>query len=163
MKKLFLIVISLLFLNAHSMALKGGVSEDYIPKGFFGSWGVISKLKSTNNPSLFNRESRDIWSLSGYNNILFLENFETGAKSQIEVKNKEKDTLKFERKKETKTNEGKIIYKETVEFHLLGNRFSGIDKFIVEKYNSKNSLIEQNIATYQVEGTKISGSTPDLN
>ena len=163
MKKIFLVLFSLAFLSAHSMVLKGGVNEDYIPKGFFGSWGVISKLQNTNNPSLFNRESRDIWSLSGYNNILFLENFETGAKSQIEIKNKEKDTLKFQRKKEAKTNEGKIIYKETVEFHLLKNRFSGTDKFIVEKYNLKNSLIERNEAIYQVEGTKISGSTPDLN
>ena len=151
----------MLFLNAYSMALKGGVSEDYIPKGFFGSWGVISKLKTTNNPSLFNYESRDIWSLSGYNNILFLENFETGAKSQIEIKDKEKDTLKFQRKKEAKTQDSKIVYKETVEFRLLGNRFSGIDKFIVEKYDTKNSLIEQNIATYQVEGTKISGDSPN--
>ena len=161
MKKIFLIALSFLFLNAYSMALKGGVSEEYIPKGFFGSWGVISKLKDTNNPNLFNRESRDIWSLSGYNNILFLENFETGAKSQIEIKNKEKDFLKFERKKEAKTTEGKIIYKETVEFQLLGNRFSGIDKFIVEKYDKKNTLIEHNEATYQVEGTKISGETPN--
>lgn len=161
MKKLLLLLFSMLFLNAYSMALKGGVSEDYIPKGFFGSWGVISKLKTTNNPSLFNYESRDIWSLSGYNNILFLENFETGAKSQIEIKDKEKDTLKFQRKKEAKTQDSKIVYKETVEFRLLGNRFSGIDKFIVEKYDTKNSLIEQNIATYQVEGTKISGDSPN--
>ena len=84
----------MLFLSAHPIALKGGVSEDYIPKGFFGSWGVISKLKTTNNPSLFNRESRDIWSLSGYNNVLFLENFETGAKSQIEIQNKERTAKK---------------------------------------------------------------------
>ncbi|MBR3605600.1 MAG: hypothetical protein IKL52_06195 [Candidatus Gastranaerophilales bacterium] len=161
MKKLLLIALSMLFLNAYSMALKGGVSEDYIPKGFFGSWGVISKLKETNNPNLFNKESRDIWSLSGYNNILFLENFETGARSQIEIKNKEKDALKFERKKVTEAKENKIIYKETVEFRLLGNRFSGIDKFIVEKYDLKNNLIEKNIATYQVEGTKISGDTPN--
>lgn len=161
MKKILLLLFSMLFLSAHSMALKGGVSEDYIPKGFFGSWGVISKLKNTNNPSLFNYESRDIWSLSGYNNVLFLENFKTGAKSQIEIKDKEKDVLKFQRKKEIKTKEGKIIYKETVEFRLLGNRFSGIDKFAVEKYDTKNSLIEQNIATYQVEGTKISGDSPN--
>lgn len=161
MKKLLLIAFLMLFINAQAMVLKGGVNEDYIPKGFFGSWGVISKLQNTNNPSLFNRESRDIWSLSGYNNILFLENFETGAKSQIEIKDKEKDVLKFQRKKEATTKEGKIVYKETVEFKLLNNRFSGIDKFIVEKYDLKNSLIEHNEATYQVEGTKISGDSPN--
>ena len=85
MKKILLILLSLFFISAQAQTLHGGVSEDYIPKGFFGSWGVISKLDSSNNPVLFNKESRDIWTLSGYDNILILENLESGAKSEIVI------------------------------------------------------------------------------
>ena len=60
MKKLFLILTMLVFSLCSAETLKGGVSQDYIPKGFFGSWGVISKLNSTDNPRVFNYESRDI-------------------------------------------------------------------------------------------------------
>ena len=68
------------------MELKGGVVEEYIPEGFFGSWAVISKLESSNNPMYFNYESRDIWTLSGYDNVLILENLQSGAWGKIIVK-----------------------------------------------------------------------------
>ena len=99
MKKIFLILTLFSFLSVGAQTLKGGVSQDYIPKGFFGSWGVISKLSNSNNPSLFNYESRDIWTLSGYGDTLVLENLESGARSEIKVKDKSHDgkTLKFER------------------------------------------------------------------
>ena len=163
MKKLVLFIFLSIFLSAQAQTLKGGVSEEHISKGFFGSWGVISKLKNTNNPSLFKYESRDIWSLSGYSNILFLENFESGAKSQITVKDTKKDFLKFERKKEIKQTKGKIVYREIVEFNLHNNNFSGTDTFFVEKYDLKNNLLEKNQAQYQIEGTKISGRAPELD
>ena len=86
MKKILSILVLFLFFSANAQMLKGGVSEDYIPKGFFGSWGVISKLNSSNNPTLFNYESRDVWMLSGYGNTLILENLESGARSEITVK-----------------------------------------------------------------------------
>ena len=74
MKKTLLVFLCFLQFSAFSFTLKGSVSEDYIPEGFFGSWGVISKLNTSNTPTMFNYESRDIWTLSGYSNILFLEN-----------------------------------------------------------------------------------------
>lgn len=158
MKKL-LIALFIIFLSfcANAQTLKGGVYEEYIPNGFFGSWGVISKLQTTNNPSLFNYQSKDIWTLSGYNNILILDNFESGATSKIEIKDKvSSNTLKFERKKEKNENQSKIVYREIVQFKLNGNNFSGTDKFIVEKYNAKNVLLEKNEALYSIEGVKIS-------
>ena len=160
MKKLFLILTMLVFSLCSAETLKGGVSQDYIPKGFFGSWGVISKLNSTDNPRVFNYESRDIWTLSGYSNILILENLESGATSQITVKDKSLDgkTLKFERKKTGKDKGQKVIYREIVEFSLLGNNFSGTDKFIIERYNENNELLRKDNALYRIEGVKISGS-----
>lgn len=163
MKKIFLILISMLFLTVNADTLKGGVSEEYIPKGFFGSWGVISKMNSSNNPIAFNQESRDIWNLSGYDNTLILENLESGAHSEIKIKEKVSDnrTLKFSRQKEVKTADGKKIYKETVEFTLLGNNFSGTDDFIIEHYNEENKLIKKDEARYSVAGVRISGQSPN--
>ena len=101
MKKLILICFAFCFLllSSNAMVLKGSVNEDYIPNGFYGTWGVISKLKSSNNPALFNSESRDVWVLSGHSNVLVLENLQSGARSEITIKQKsnKKDTLKFER------------------------------------------------------------------
>lgn len=162
MKKALLIIFSFIFLNVQAMTLKGGVAEEYIPKGFYGSWGVISKLQNSNNPTFFNFQSKDIWVLSGHGDVLVLQNLESGAVSEIRVKEKTTDgkTLKFQRKKISKVDDHKIIYKETVQFKLSGNNFSGSDDFVVEKYNNKGVLIEKNQANYRVEGVKISGNKP---
>ena len=161
MKKLFLLFFVFITLPLNAQVLRGGVYEEYIPKGFFGSWGVISKLEDTNNPNLFNYQSRDIWTLSGYGNVLILENLESGATSRIEIKNKASDNiLKFERSKEKKANNTKIIYREIVQFKLNGNNFSGSDDFIVEEYDADNKIKKINKAKYHVEGVKISGNAP---
>ncbi len=158
MRKIFLSLICLFFFFSQAMVLKGGVSEEIIPKGFFGSWGVISKLQSTNNEKLFNYESKDIWTLGGYSNILILQNLKSGAYSEILIDEKPKDgkTLSFEREKTVKEQENQIKYIEKVTFTLQGNNFSGIDEFIVEKYDKSKKLIEKNIAKYRIEGVKIS-------
>lgn len=162
MKKIFVILICFLIFPAYSEALKGGVTEEYIPEGFFGSWGVISKLKSATTPEMFNFESRDVWMLSGYGNTLILQNLESGARSEIIVKDKSLDgkTLKFEREKVTKENNRKVIYKETVEFVLLGNNFKGEDNYNVQKYDINNKLIKNDTAKYSVSGVRISGTNP---
>ena len=161
MKKVILILFCFLFITVHAQTLKGGVVEEYIPKGFFGSWGVIAKLQSATDTSKFNYESKDIWMLSGYSNILILQNLESGAYSEIEVKEKsiEGKTLKFERQKTIKTKEGKQIQKERVEFVLSGNNFSGKDIFVLENFDKNNKLQNTNSATYNIEGVRISGSS----
>ena len=160
MKKILYILVILLFSFSSAQTLKAGIVEEYIPDGFFDSWGVISKLQNSNNLELFNYESKDIWTLSGYNNILILENLESGAYSKIEISEKNQDgkTLKFSRSKTVQEKTGKIIYKETVEFILSGNNFSGKDNFIIEHYNQKNTLVKKDWANYKVSGVKISGN-----
>ena len=162
MKKILSILVLFLFFSANAQMLKGGVSEDYIPKGFFGSWGVISKLNSSNNPTLFNYESRDVWMLSGYGNTLILENLESGARSEITIKDKSVDgkTLKFEREKIVKENGKKVVYKETVSFVLYGNNFSGTDDFVVERYDSDDEFVKKDSAKYVISGVRISGTNP---
>ena len=162
MKKFILILIIFLSLSVSAEALKGGVVEEYIPSGFFGSWGVISKLKSASTPEMFNYESKDIWTLSGYSNVLILENLESGARSEITVKEKSLDgkTLKFQRDKIVKEGNNKIIYKETVEFVLSGNNFKGTDNYTVEKYDLKGNKIKSDTAGYVISGIRISGTNP---
>ena len=162
MKKLLFLFLSFLFLFCNAETLKAGIEESYVPAGFYGSWGVISKLKNCTNPDMFNYESRDIWILSGYGNILVLENIESGARSEITVKEKATDgkTLKFERQNTVKTAENKIIYREIVTFVLNGNNFSGTDDYVVEKYTSQGTLLEKGFARYRVEGVKIAGENP---
>lgn len=166
MKKAFILIFSLsaiflsLFSNAQS--LKGGIIEEYIPKGYFGSWGVISKLNSTNNPDYFMFESRDIWTLSGYNNILILENPNSGATSQITIKERNQDgkTLKFKRINSLETKKGKLIHKETVTIILNNKNFNGTDEFTVEEYDLNNKLLKINSANYIISGVRISGKNP---
>ena len=163
MKRLFLLVSFFLLLSVNASTLRGGVSEEYIPDGFFGSWGVISKLKSSNNLKMFNYQSKDIWTLSGHGNLLVLQNLESGARSEFWIDEKTNDckTLKFKREKKVdQLDATKVLYKEIVQFKLNGNNFSGTDKFIVEKYNKNNQLIKKDEALYNVEGVKISGTTP---
>ena len=162
MKKILLFLFLFLFLSVNAQALKGGISENYIPKGFFGSWGVISKLSSSNNPDIFNYESRDVWMLSGYENTLVLENLETGARSEIVVKDKSVDgkTLKFQREKIVNEDGKKVVYKETVSFVLYGNNFSGTDDFVVKRYNSENQFVKKDSAKYTIVGVRISGTNP---
>lgn len=162
MKKFLSVLICFLLLNVHAFTLKGGVNEEYVPSGFYGTWGVISKMKSSNNPAIFNTESRDIWILSGHSNVLILENMDSGARSEIIIKHKtkEKGILKFEREKIVEKNNEKTVYREIVEFLLLKDTFSGSDKFIVENW-SDGVLIKKSEATYSVSGIKISGTNPE--
>ena len=53
------------------------------------------------------------------------------------------------------------IYKETFEFTLLGNNFTGTDDFIIEHYNEQNKLIKKDEARYSVAGVRISGQGPN--
>ena len=103
MRKIFIALVLLFTLNcAQAEVLRATVSKDEIPKGFFGTWHVTSKLSETNNPELFNTISVDIWTLGGYGNTLILENVHTGASSSIQVesqKNLDGKTLKFQREK----------------------------------------------------------------
>ena len=102
MRKILIALVLLFTLNcAQAEVLRATVSKDEIPKGFFGTWHVTSKLSETNNPELFNTISVDIWTLGGYGNTLILENVHTGASSSIQVESqKPKGKIKYPREYE---------------------------------------------------------------
>lgn len=157
MKK-FAVSFLILLLTSFSFGapLKGGVEDTYIPKGFYGSWGVISKLRETSNPSLFNYESRDVWTLSGFSNKLILENLESGAYSEILIKEKSLDnkTLNFQREKTTSRNGVKTVFQEKVSFVLNGNNFEGIDSFVIKRYDLIGNHLKTDYANYKCSGVK---------
>ncbi|MBE7706325.1 MAG: hypothetical protein E7Z91_03665 [Cyanobacteria bacterium SIG30] len=161
MKKLFLIFLVLLFItSAKAEVIRGSVSETKVPKGFYGSWHVTSKMIESNNASMFNPLSVDIWGLSGVGNILILTNEMTGAVSEIEVneKNIQGLKLKFTRIKQEKENGFDVLYIETPEITLKGDIFEGFDTFVIEK--SKNGiLLNKYVVKYKVIGQKISGDS----
>lgn len=161
MKKFLFALILILILNFNSavaQTLSATVVKDEIPEGFFGTWHVTSKLVSTNNPKLFNVISVDIWTLGGFGNTLILENVQSGASSSIQVntsKNLDGKTLTFNRYKEDKRGDLKIIQKETPVFTLNGDVFVGYDTFIIERYKN-NQLFQKDVVKYKVVGQKIS-------
>lgn len=164
MKKCFILFFTFvtLLLPVSAETLKGGAVYDAIPKGFFGTWKVLSKMESSNNPSMFNKLSVDVWNLSGAGNVLVLENAVTGAKSSIQIKPEnggyDGKTLKFQRIKEEVEGKFKYIQRESPEFVLDGNVFKGHDTFIIEKYEN-DKLISKDVVKYIVLGKKVSGES----
>ena len=161
MKKIFLFLLLFLTVNfCHAEALKASLSYDETIKSFFGTWHVTSKIESATNYSLFNKLSVDIWNLSGYGNVLILENALTGAKSSIQTTTSEDldgKHLKFTRIKEFKEGNFKYKHTETPEFTLKGDVFKGFDTFTVEKFDNEGHQISVDVVKYKVVGQKIAG------
>lgn len=161
-KLLFIYVLFILTIGtASAEVLRATVVKDEIPKGFFGTWHVTSKIAETNNAELFNPISVDIWTLGGYGNTLILENVQSGASSSIQVesqKNLDGKTLKFERVKFDTRGNTKIVQRESPVFTLNGNIFTGYDTYIIERYVN-NKLIKKDVVKYKVVGQKISGES----
>lgn len=166
MKKIFisvfLIFSAFLTLAAHCATLQGGVSENIINKGFFGTWHVTSKLIESNSTSQFDNLSVHIWNLSGYGNVLILENQFSGARSEITV-DKAVDKidgalLKFRRVVSQENESGKIVLTETPEITLKGDIFQGYDTFIIEKYNN-GALYKKEVVKYKLVGQRITGTS----
>lgn len=161
MKKLLLIyALFILTINCCcAETLRATVVKDEIPKGFFGTWHVTSKMVETNNSELFNPLSVDIWTLGGYGNTLILENVQSGASSSITVesqKNLDGKTLKFVRVKSNTRGNMKIVQRESPVFTLKGDIFQGFDTYVIERYVN-NQLIKKDVVKYKVVGQKISG------
>ena len=160
MRKIFIALILMFTITcAQAEVLRATVTKDEIPKGFFGTWHVTSKIAETNNRELFNPVSVDIWTLGGYGNTLILENVQSGASSSIQVesqKNLDGKTLKFQRVKTDTRGNMKIVQRESPEFKLNGNIFTGYDTYIIERYVN-NQLIKKDVVKYKVVGQKISG------
>lgn len=152
-------------LDTEAVSLQGGVSENTINKGFFGTWHVTSKLIESNSSSEFNMLNVHIWNLSGYGNVLILENQFSGARSEIKVDKAidgpnggvDGSLLKFKRVQEKGEGANKIVLTETPEITLKGDIFQGYDTFFIEKYKD-GVLYKKEVIKYKIVGQRIIGN-----
>jgi|GEM_PF-921651 len=153
-------------LDTGAVSLSGGVSENIINKGFFGTWHVTSKLIESNSSTEFQALSVHIWNLSGYGNVLILENQFSGARSEIKVDKAvngpnggmDGALLKFRRVQEKGDGANKIVLTETPEITLEGDVFKGYDTFFIEKYKD-GVLYKKEVVKYKIVGQRIVGNS----
>ncbi len=139
---------------AGKMVLNGGVSEvDRLPKEIYGKWAIHSILVQAQNRDEFRESTSDMWVFSRTDDNITLTNPVTEASSTINIDEVVNKTARFSRESETSHKKEK----ETVQIKIDGERFSGIDTFVIEKYKN-GELISQNVVKYKLQGTKVSSN-----
>lgn len=140
---------------AQQTVLKAGVSIDKIPKEFYGTWRVTSKLLTANSDTLFKNSSVDLWNLSRANNVITLENPFSGAKASISVDEINGKQIKF--KKIGDYDNKKLT--DVVELTLSKETFIGVNKLKLDTISEIDGhVIKSETATYKLSGEKISGT-----
>ena len=124
-----------------------------IPKGFFGTWKVVSVQVYSNNPFMFNSVSVDFWKLEKTNNNLTLTNPESGAAATVTLEDVKNNTIKFVRTADTPYE--KVV--ETPEITLNGENFFGTDTIVIKSYQN-GTLVNKNVVKFRLKGIKQSGA-----
>ena len=134
--------------------LKASVSM--VPKSFFGTWRVTSKLVDTDSPVTFKQSSLDLWNLSRTNNVITLSNPFNGANAEISIDSVNNNYVVF---KKNGRYDNKILT-DTVEIKLDGDYFKGFDYIRLDTYSDVNGkIIKTETAKYSIMGEKIAGQT----
>lgn len=139
----------------NAKVLKGNISESKdLPEEFYGTWSVTGKVKTTNDPILYQDKSSDIWLFHKFQNIITLSNPASGATASIVVDEVQNKTATFTRTKFT----AKFKEYEKAVITVNGDNFYGTDILIYKTYIG-GKLISTSTAEYTVSGSKISGPT----
>ena len=161
MKKFSLLVLALFFIvsavfAAGNYTLQAGISIDKIPKEFYGTWRVSSKLISTNNDGIFKDHSVDLWNLSRKGNVITLDNPFSGAKASITVDEVKGQLIKF---KKTGDYDSKKLT-DAVQLTLAKETFSGVNNLKLDAVSEIDGhIMKTDWANYKLTGEKISGSS----
>lgn len=134
--------------------LKGTVSIDRVPKEFYGTWRVSSKLVSTNSEGLFKKSTVDLWNLSRMNDVITLDNPFSGAHASIMLDDIKGQAIKF--KKVGNCEDNKKLT-DTVQLTLGQETFTGVNYIKLDTI-SDGHVIKTETATYDLRGEKISGT-----
>lgn len=159
MKRKLVLLISILFLTvvcvfADGTVLKTGISIDKVPKEFYGTWRVSSKLISTNSQGLFKESSVDLWNLLRAGDVITLDNPFSGAKASITISNLEGRSIKF--KKIGDYDSKKLT--DTVQLILEKDKFKGVNNLKFDTISDIDGhVVKTEWATYNLIGEKISG------
>lgn len=153
---LILVMITALGVLAEgTYTLKAGVSIDKVPKDFYGTWRVSSKLLSSNSDEIFKKTSVDLWNLSRVGDVITLDNPFSGAKASITISDLKDRAIKF---KKTGDSEGKKL-SDTVQLVLGKDTFKGINNIKLDTISEVDGrVIRTEWATYSLTGEKISGA-----
>lgn len=160
MKKLllFIVVMCLIVpavLAQETYTLKTGIAIDKVPKAFYGTWRVASKLIDTNAEGLFKQGDVDLWNISRADNVITLENPFSGAKASIVFDEVNDKFIKF---KKVGNYDGKKLT-DMVELTLSKDTFSGINHLKLDTISDDGHVVKSDIATYKLTGEKISGAS----
>lgn len=148
--------VSRLTANAADTVIKGGICLDKVPKGFYGTWRVSSKIISTNSEGLFKDSSVDLWNLSRVGDVITLDNPFSGAKASITISHIEGRAIKF---KKIGDYEGKKIT-DTVQLVLEKDKFKGVNNIKLDTISEMDGhVIKTEWVLYNLTGEKISGET----
>lgn len=136
--------------------IKAGISIDKVPKDFYGTWRVTSKLISTNAKGLFKENNVDLWNLSRVGDVITLDNPFSGAKASITISSLSDRSIKF---KKTGDYEGKKLT-DTVQLILGKETFKGVNNLKLDTISEiDRHVLKTEWATFNLTGEKISGET----
>ena len=157
MKKFLKVCLFFIFfvqLKACSTTILGGVSViEQVPQELFGSWAVSAVQSYTNNPKKYNSmPSLDYWNIYKHDNVLTLENPQSGARASVKIKEVVNNTVSFTR--QSKKTESEVT--ETPTITILGENFVGTDKMVIKNYKN-GSLISTDVVEFMIRGQKIGG------
>ena len=152
MKKFLILCLFFIFfaqLKVCATTILGGVSViEQVPQELFGSWAVSAVQSYTNNPKKYNSmSSLDYWNIYKHDNVLTLENPQSGARASVKIKE-----VSFTR--QSKKTESEVT--ETPTITILGENFVGTDKMVIKNYKN-GSLISTDVVEFMIRGQKISG------
>lgn len=159
MKNKFLLLILIIFLTvscvlADGTVLKTGISIDKIPKDFYGTWRVSSKLISTNTEGLFKENSVDLWNLSRVGDVITLDNPFSGANASITVNEVRDRAIKFRKTGDYDTKK----LTDTVQLVLGKETFKGVNNLKFDTISEVDGhVLKTEWAIYNLTGEKISG------
>lgn len=163
MKKIIILLLFFIIftvLKACAEPISGGISiTEKLPNGLFGSWSVSAVQTYTNNPQKYNAmPSLDYWNIYKHNDVLTLENPQSGARASVTVKEVVDNTVSFVRQSKKTNSE----VTETPTITILGENFFGTDKMVIKNYKN-GALISTDVVEFTIRGRKIGGvSTADL-
>lgn len=141
---------------AETYTLKAGISIDKIPKEFYGTWRVTSKLISANCDGLFKESTVDLWNLSRVGDVITLDNPFTGAHASIMVDEVKGRLIKF---KKIGDFDGKKLT-DVVQLTLGTETFIGENTLKFDKISDIDGhVMKSEIGTYRLTGEKISGES----
>ncbi len=161
MKKIILLLVVLTIIISSVFAeqtytIKTGISIDKIPKNFYGTWRVSSKLLLTNSPEIFKEKSIDLWNLSRVGDVITIDNPFSGANASITIKAVNGGFINF---RKTGNYDGQKLT-DTVRMNLDKDSFTGVNDLKLDTISQVNGrVIKTQWATYSIKGEKISGES----